>query len=270
MGTIKELSTLLTNQIAAGEVIERPSSVVKELLENAIDAGSTRIEIEIEESGLRKIRIQDNGIGMTKEDARMSIKRHTTSKRYSPEQLFRIRTLGFRGEALASITAVSKVTLTTSTGEDSGVELKIESGEIKEEKTVPPLKGTTFLVEDLFYNTPARLKFVRTLQTELAHITDVVSKASLSHPEIAFILKNDGNLLLQTSGKGDLLQAVAGNIGPVNARKMLPFHGEDEDFKVSGYTTLPELTRSNRNYLSIFINGRPIRNMAIAKAITLG
>ena len=120
MGTIKELSTLLTNQIAAGEVIERPSSVVKELLENAIDAGSTRIEIEIEESGLRKIRIQDNGIGMTKEDARMSIKRHTTSKLYSPEQLFRIRTLGFRGEALASITAVSKVTLTTSTGEDSG------------------------------------------------------------------------------------------------------------------------------------------------------
>ena len=125
MGTIKELSPLLTNQIAAGEVIERPSSVVKELLENAIDAGSTRIEIEIEESGLRKIRIQDNGSGMTKEDARMSIKRHTTSKLYSPEQLFRIRTLGFRGEALASITAVSKVTLTTSTGEDSGVELKI-------------------------------------------------------------------------------------------------------------------------------------------------
>ena len=121
------------------------------------------------------------------------------------------------------------------------MELKIESGEIKEEKTVPPLKGTTFLVEDLFYNTPARLKFVRTLQTELAHITDVVSKASLSHPEIAFVLKNDGNLLLQTSGKGDLLQAVAGNIGPVNARKMLPFYGEDEDFKVSGYTSLPEL-----------------------------
>ena len=187
MGKIKELSALLTNQIAAGEVIERPSSVVKELLENAVDAGSTRIIIEIEEAGLKLIRITDNGSGMSREDAVLSIRRHTTSKIYSPEQLFRIKTLGFRGEALASITAVSKVTVTTSTGEEVGTQLKVESGNIVEETQVPPLKGTTIEVSDLFYNTPARLKFVRTLQTEIAHITDVVSKISLSHPEISII-----------------------------------------------------------------------------------
>jgi len=208
MGTIKELSTLLTNQIAAGEVIERPSSVVKELLENAIDAGSTRIEIDIEESGLRKIRIQDNGIGMTKEDARMSIKRHTTSKLYSPEQLFRIRTLGFRGEALASITAVSKVTLTTSTGEDSGVELKIESGEIKEEKTVPPLKGTTFLVEDLFYNVPARLKFLKSAQTEFYYCYNYFVDIALYHYDKAFILKKNDKLVFDLKPACDLQSRI--------------------------------------------------------------
>ena len=270
MGKIKELSALLTNQIAAGEVIERPSSVVKELLENAVDAGSTRIVIEIEEAGLKLIRITDNGSGMSREDAVLSIRRHTTSKIYSPEQLFRIKTLGFRGEALASITAVSKVTLTTSTGEDVGTQLKVESGNIVEETQVPPLKGTTIEVSDLFYNTPARLKFVRTLQTEIAHITDVVSKISLSHPEISIILRNEGNELIRTAGNGDLRQAIAGNLGPTNARKMLAFSGEDDDFKVSGYTSLPELTRSNRNYISIFINGRSIRNIAISKAIVAG
>ena len=270
MGKIKELSALLTNQIAAGEVIERPSSVVKELLENAVDAGSTRIVIEIEEAGLKLIRITDNGSGMNREDAVLSIRRHTTSKIYSPEQLFRIKTLGFRGEALASITAVSKVTVTTSTGEEVGTQLKVESGTIVEETQVPPLKGTTIEVSDLFYNTPARLKFVRTLQTEIAHITDVVSKISLSHPEISIILRNEGNELIRTAGNGDLRQAIAGNLGPTNARKMLAFSGEDDDFKVSGYTSLPELTRSNRNYISIFINGRSIRNIAISKAIVAG
>ncbi|WP_314354551.1 DNA mismatch repair endonuclease MutL [uncultured Granulicatella sp.] len=270
MGKIKELSALLTNQIAAGEVIERPSSVVKELLENAVDAGSTRIVIDIEEAGLKLIRITDNGSGMSREDAVLSIRRHTTSKIYSPEQLFRIKTLGFRGEALASITAVSKVTVTTSTGEKVGTQLKVESGTIVEETQVPPLKGTTIEVSDLFYNTPARLKFVRTLQTEIAHITDVVSKISLSHPEISIILRNEENELIRTAGNGDLRQAIAGNLGPTNARKMLAFSGEDDDFKVSGYTSLPELTRSNRNYISIFINGRSIRNIAISKAIVAG
>ncbi len=270
MGKIKELSALLTNQIAAGEVIERPSSVVKELLENAVDAGSTRIVIDIEEAGLKLIRITDNGSGMSREDAVLSIRRHTTSKIYSPEQLFRIKTLGFRGEALASITAVSKVTVTTSTGEKVGTQLKVESGTIVEETQVPPLKGTTIEVSDLFYNTPARLKFVRTLQTEIAHITDVVSKISLSHPEISIILRNEENELIRTAGNGDLNQAIAGNLGPTNARKMLAFSGEDDDFKVSGYTSLPELTRSNRNYISIFINGRSIRNIAISKAIVAG
>ena len=270
MGKIKELSALLTNQIAAGEVIERPSSVVKELLENAVDAGSTRIVIDIEEAGLKLIRITDNGSGMSREDAVLSILRHTTSKIYSPEQLFRIKTLGFRGEALASITAVSKVTVTTSTGEKVGTQLKVESGTIVEETQVPPLKGTTIEVSDLFYNTPARLKFVRTLQTEIAHITDVVSKISLSHPEISIILRNEENELIRTAGNGDLRQAIAGNLGPTNARKMLAFSGEDDDFKVSGYTSLPELTRSNRNYISIFINGRSIRNIAISKAIVAG
>lgn len=267
MGIIKELSSLLTNQIAAGEVIERPASVVKELLENSVDAGSTRIEISLLEAGLRSIYISDNGQGMSPEDARLAIKRHTTSKLYSPEQLFRIRTLGFRGEALASITAVSKVTLKTSTGEGQGIELYLEGGQIIKDTPIGLPKGTSILVEDLFYNTPARLKYLKSIQTELAHITDVASKMSLSHPQIAFILKHDNNFLLRTSGNDDLRQAIAGNLGTDNARKMVAFEGEDLDFHIQGYTSIPELTRSNRNNMSIFINGRSIKNFAINRAI---
>ncbi len=270
MGKIKELSTVLTNQIAAGEVIERPASVVKELLENAIDANSTRIEIQIEEAGLRTIKIIDNGDGMERDDAILSIKRHTTSKLYSPEQLFRIRTLGFRGEALASITAISKTTIETSTGEGLGTKLTVKGGVIESDEIIPPIKGTTITVENIFYNTPARLKYVKTLQTEMAHISDIITKLSLSHPEIAFVLKNDGNELLRTSGTGDLRQAIAGNLGTTNARKIVSFQAENNDFIVNGYTSLPELTRSNRNYLFIFINGRSIKNYAINKAIIAG
>lgn len=270
MGKIRELTPLLTNQIAAGEVIERPASIVKELLENSIDAHSTNIEVYIEEAGLKSIRIVDDGEGMSNEDARLAIKRHTTSKLYTQDQLFKIRTLGFRGEALASIAAVSYVTLTTSTGEQEGIELSIRGGDIVSERAGSLRKGTTILVENIFFNTPARLKYVKTLQTELAHITDIVSKLSLSHPHISFSLYSDHHELLRTVGNGDLIQAIAGNIGAANARKMVAFQNENLDFKVSGYTSLPELTRSNRHYMMVFVNGRSIKNFAVNKAIVNG
>lgn len=270
MAKIKELTTLLTNQIAAGEVVERPSSVVKELIENAIDAKSTRIEIQIEESGLKRITIIDNGEGMDEEDVLLSFKRHTTSKLYTPEQLFRIKTLGFRGEALASITAVSHTTITSSTGETFGTKVFLKGGELISVEKTAPIQGTTISVEQLFFNTPARLKYVKTLQTELAHITDIITKLALSHPEVAFIFKNDQTELLRTNGSGDLRQAIAGNLGTNNARKMIPFQIETMDLNISGYTSLPELTRSNRNYFYIFINGRSIKNYAIQRAIMNG
>ncbi|MEG0750064.1 MAG: DNA mismatch repair endonuclease MutL, partial [Carnobacterium sp.] len=176
MAKIQELSEILANQIAAGEVIERPASVVKELIENAIDAGSTQIDILIEEAGLRKIQIIDNGVGIDSDEVLNAFKRHATSKIYSRDDLFRIRTLGFRGEALPSIASVSEITLETSTGSQQGTFVKLKGGQVIEERPNQARKGTTLTVENLFFNTPARLKYVKTLQTELANVTDIVNR----------------------------------------------------------------------------------------------
>lgn len=270
MGKIEELSQTLANQIAAGEVVERPASVVKELVENAIDAGSTRIEINLEESGLKKIQIIDNGDGIEQEDVLNAFKRHATSKIHSRDDLFRIRTLGFRGEALPSIASVSEVTLETSTGNGEGSFLFLSGGQVKEHKSHSLRKGTSITVENLFFNTPARLKYVKTLQTELANVGDIVNRLAMSHPSIAFRLVHDGHQMLATTGSGDLKQTIAGIYGVANAKKMLSVQREDLDFKLSGYVSLPEVTRASRNYMSLIINGRFIKNFILNKAIIEG
>lgn len=213
MAKIEELSEKLANQIAAGEVIERPASVVKELVENSIDAGSTQIDILIEEAGLKKIQIIDNGDGIEAEDVKNAFKRHATSKIHTRDDLFRIRTLGFRGEALPSIASVSEVILETATGSGAGTYISLKGGDIEEERPNPSRKGTSITVSNLFFNTPARLKYVKTLQTELATIGDIVNRLAMSHPMIAFRLVHDGNQMLRTSGNGDLKQTLAGIYG---------------------------------------------------------
>lgn len=271
MGKIIELSETLANQIAAGEVVERPASVVKELLENAIDAGSTQIDIAIEEAGLRKIQVTDNGQGIEASDVENAFKRHATSKIKGQEDLFRIRTLGFRGEALPSIASVSKVVIETATkDEKAGTYMALTGGSVTEKKPAESKIGTTITVTDLFYNTPARLKYVKTLQTELANIGDVVNRLALAHPDIAFRLTHDGNAMTKTFGKGDLKQAIAGIYGMQTAKKMVEISASDLDFKLSGYVSLPEVTRASRNYISVIINGRYIKNFALNKAIVAG
>lgn len=268
---IQELSERLTNQIAAGEVVERPASVVKELIENAIDANSTQIDILLEEAGLKKIQVTDNGEGIEPEDAENAFKRHATSKIHSRDDLFRIRTLGFRGEALPSIASVSEITFESAAKNAAqGTYLYLRRGEIEDKQPSALRQGTKIVVENLFYNTPARLKYVKTLQTELAHIGDIVNRLALSHPNIAFGLVHEGNQMLATSGNGDLKQTIAGIYGVQTAKKMREIQAEDLDFKIKGYVTLPEVTRANRNYLSTIVNGRYIKNFALNKAIVNG
>lgn len=271
MSKIIELPDILANQIAAGEVVERPASVVKELVENAIDAGSSQITISIEEGGLKSIQITDNGEGMLPEDAPLSLRRHATSKIKTQADLFRIRTLGFRGEAMPSIASVSQMTLETQAeGAEHGVKIFSNGGTIEEEEVISRPIGTQITVENLFFNTPARLKYLKSLQSETAHIIDVVNRQSLAHPEIAFTLVSDGRELTKTAGTGDLRQAIAGIYGLNTARKMVEISASDLDFEVSGYVSLPELTRANRNYITLLINGRYIKNFLLNRAILDG
>ncbi|HHK1316601.1 TPA: DNA mismatch repair endonuclease MutL [Streptococcus pyogenes] len=271
MTNIIELPEVLANQIAAGEVVERPASVVKELVENAIDAKSSQITVEIEESGLKMIQVTDNGEGMSHEDLPLSLRRHATSKIKSQSDLFRIRTLGFRGEALPSVASISKITIKTATKEVTHGSLLIATGgEIETLEAISTPTGTKIKVENLFYNTPARLKYMKSLQAELAHIVDVVNRLSLAHPEVAFTLISDGRQLTQTSGTGDLRQAIAGIYGLNTTKKMLVISNADLDFEVSGYVSLPELTRANRNYMTILVNGRYIKNFLLNRAILDG
>ncbi|MFE6167060.1 DNA mismatch repair endonuclease MutL [Viridibacillus arvi] len=266
MGHIHIMDEFLSNKIAAGEVVERPSSVVKELVENAIDAGSTSIEVILEEAGLTSIQVIDNGSGMDEADALKSFQRHATSKIENEHDLFRIRTLGFRGEALASIASVSKITLITSNGE-VGIEVQLEGGHVIDKKPAPLRKGTDMKVSQLFYNTPARLKYMKTIQTELGHTIDLMNRLALCYPEIAFKLRHHDHILLQTNGRGDLRQVLAAIYGIANAKKMVPFEGESRDYKISGFATIPEITRASKNYMSIFVNGRWVRHFTVQKAI---
>lgn len=270
MSQIQILSESLANQIAAGEVVERPASVVKELVENAIDAGSTRIKVEIEEAGLKKILVTDNGRGIASEDVERAFERHATSKLYSTDELFRIRTLGFRGEALPSIASVSQLTIDSAQEGKPGKHLYLEGGEIIENTSAQSRRGTTISVEQLFFNTPARLKHIASLQTEVSHVTNHMNRFALANPDISFEFLNDGNSILKSVGNGDLRQAIAGVYGVNMARKMRPIETENFDFKVTGYTSLPELTRANNNYITLIVNGRYIRNFKLTRSITNG
>jgi DNA mismatch repair protein MutL len=266
MGVIRLMDEPLSNKIAAGEVVERPTSVVKELVENAIDAGSTAIEVLLIEAGLTSIQIIDNGAGMDSDDALLSFSRHATSKIANEHDLFRIRTLGFRGEALASIASVSKVTLHTSNGE-TGTFVQLEGGRLIEHRAGSLRKGTDIKVDQLFFNTPARLKYLKTLQTELGHSIDLMNRLALSYPAISFKLVHDGRTVLQTSGSGEIKRVISDIYGVSIAKKMIPFEAESHDYKISGYTSLPEVTRANKNYISLFVNGRWVKHYAIANTM---
>ena len=270
MGKIIQLDEILSNKIAAGEVVERPASVVKELVENAIDAGSTVIEIEIEEAGLAKIRITDNGYGIEEEDVLIAFQRHATSKIKNENDLFRIRTLGFRGEALPSIASVSRLEMKTSTGEGAGNRVVIEGGKVEVFEKASARRGTDLTITDLFFNTPARLKYMKTIHTELGNITDVVNRLALSHPEVAFRLIHNERKLLQTNGNGDVRQVLAAIYGMAIAKQLVPVSGKSLDYTISGFASMPEVTRASRNYISTMINGRFIKNYALVKAIQEG
>lgn len=267
---IFQLDDSLSNKIAAGEVVERPASVVKELLENSIDAGGTIIEIHVEEAGLNSIRIIDNGDGIDEEDVKTAFKRHATSKIKDENDLFRIRTLGFRGEALPSIASVSYFTMKTCTGNGPGTKIELAGGIEEAFEKTSSRKGTDITVSQLFFNTPARLKYMKTIHTELGNITDVVNRIALSHPEISIKLLHNGKSLLHTNGNGDVRQVLASIYGLAIAKNMAPIHVQSLDFKVTGYVSMPEITRASRNYISTMINGRFIKNYALAKAIGEG
>lgn len=270
MGKIKELETSLANKIAAGEVVERPSSVVKELLENAIDAQATEINIEVEQSGVSSIRVVDNGTGIAQEDLGLVFHRHATSKIVADNDLFHIRTLGFRGEALASISSVAKVTLKTCTDNENGHEIYAEDGKIIHQKPAKAKKGTDIQVDSLFYNTPARLKYIKSLYTELGKITDIVNRMAMSHPEIRISLVSDGKKLLSTNGSGRTNEVMAEIYGMKVAKDLVHISGDTSDYHLEGFVAKPEHSRSNKHYISIFINGRYIKNFVLNKAILEG
>ena len=267
MGKINILSAELSNKIAAGEVVERPSSVVKELVENSIDAGSTNIKVIIKEFGIQQIRIIDNGSGISNDDLARAFLRHATSKISADYDLFHIETLGFRGEALASISSVSKVVIKSCAGEAQGKMLVLEGGKVVSEEYYAPIKGTDLSVENLFYNTPARLKYLRNPHTEQANITNIIHKFALSYPNIAFELHVDGKITFKTYGDGDVHKILSKIYNMGVARNMIEFSGSNDDYKVFGYISVPEETRASKNYINIFINGRYIKNYGIQNAI---
>ncbi|HLR40760.1 MAG TPA: DNA mismatch repair endonuclease MutL [Virgibacillus sp.] len=264
---IFQLPDSLANKIAAGEVVERPASVVKELVENSIDANSTWIKVEIAEAGLQQIKITDDGDGMSEEDCEKAFLRHATSKIKHDTDLFHVRTLGFRGEALASIASVSKLTVKTSQGDVAGTLLKLEGGKVIGKKKSDARKGSEISVDDLFFNTPARLKYMKTIHTELGHITDLLNRLALSHPQIRFEATHNGKPLFKTAGTGDVLQVIAQVYGMGVAKKMLPIEHETLDFSIKGYIAKPEITRASRSYISTIINGRYIKSVALTQAI---
>ncbi|WP_026689815.1 DNA mismatch repair endonuclease MutL [Alteribacter aurantiacus] len=269
MGIIRKLDDQLSNKIAAGEVVERPASVVKELVENAIDADSTHIRVDLAEGGLASIRVLDNGKGIEEDDLETAFFRHATSKIKNDRDLFHISTLGFRGEALPSIASVSELTLTTSTG-DEGRFITYKGGKKQEKGTSAARKGTEVRVENLFFNTPARLKYLRTIHTELGHVTDVINRLSLAHPKIRFELFHNEKALLSTKGNGDRLRVIASIYGHEVAKAMVPVSATSLDFSIDGFVAKPEITRSNRSYISLLINGRFVKNFAISRAIHEG
>lgn len=266
MSKIQIMDVDLANKIAAGEVVENTMNVVKELVENAIDAKATIIKVELIDSGVKEIKVIDDGIGMDKDDAILAFQRHATSKLKTLNDLFNINSLGFRGEALPSIASVSNIILKTSDG-ISGTIVSIKAGHIEEVKSCDIKRGTSICVSDLFYNTPVRLKYLKSLYTELANITDYINKMALSYPNIKFILINNQKELLNTSGNGDLLKTILNIYGIVIANKMMYIENENENFLIKGYISYPELTKSNRSSITLLVNNRVVKNNEIIKTI---
>lgn len=259
------------NKIAAGEVIERPASVVKELIDNSIDAGATDIRIEIEKGGKRSILIRDNGCGMSRGDALLAYKKHATSKLTRIEDLNTISTMGFRGEALSSITAVAKVEILTRPPEEiTGTRIVIQGGKVLETSDAGTAPGTSVHVKDLFYNTPARQKYLKSDRTELAHITDTIMQLALANPEISFTLLSEGKPVIRNAGSSDPFKSIVNLLGPDTARSMLPLEYRTEDFEILGYISKPETTRRESDQIFLFVNTRPVTSRAINKAIREG
>lgn len=266
MNTIRILDEHLANKIAAGEVVEKCVSAVKELVENSIDAGATEIKIELIDAGTKEIKVIDNGKGMNKEDAYLAFSRHATSKITDEDDLFRINSLGFRGEALPSIASVSEIILKTSTG-DIGTLLHLKAGTVIKEEKTNSRKGTEVIVKNLFYNTPARLKHLKSLYSELANITDYVNKIAFAHPNIRFSLTNNNKSLLKTDGSNNLLKVIKDVYGLEIAKMMIKITGGNNDYKTDGYISYPEITKSSRSNMTTIVNGRIVRNIELNKTI---
>ena len=268
MAKIKVMDEILQNKIAAGEVIERIVSIVKELVENSIDADSSEIKIELIESGLREIKVIDDGIGMDNDDALLAFQRHATSKIYTDDDLFSIESLGFRGEALPSIAAVSDVILKTcKKGSNVGTLIHIKGGHIIEQESSDARTGTSITVTNLFYNTPARLKHLSSPYTELSNVIEYLNKIALSYPNTKFTLINDGKYLLNTDGSNNLLKVINAIYGIDITKKMFPIEGCNSDYNIKGYISLPEVTRSSKNYMTTIVNGRVIKNTTLYRII---
>lgn len=266
MSKIKVMDEILANKIAAGEVIEKCVSIVKELVENSIDAKSSNIRVDLINSGVTEIKVTDDGVGMDHDDAVLAFQRHATSKLKSEDDLFKISSLGFRGEALPSIASVSEVSLKTSTG-DKGTYILIKGGKIITNESCEARCGTEIIVRKLFYNTPARLKHLSSLYSELANISDFINKIALSYPDISFILTNDGKTLLNTSGNGNLLKVINNIYGIDITKKMIEINNTDGEYNIYGYISMPEVTKSSRNYMITIVNGRVVRNQEVNKTI---
>ena len=269
MGKINVMSPRLANMIAAGEVIERPSSVIKELVENSIDAHAKHIEVEIFDAGRSKIIVRDDGDGMDQDDAKVAFKRHASSKLLDEYQLFKIKTMGFRGEALPSIASISKVTMLTSTGESVGSKVTISEEDFKIED-YQSFKGTTFIVEELFYNTPVRLKYLKTDATEIASCLEVMQRLALSFTDVAFDFYIDGKLSFSTPGRGDLLEVISRIYGNDVAKKMIKIDYQSDGYDIFGYIGKPEVTRSNRYYMITNLNNRNVYVPQLQKSIING
>ena len=266
MSKIKVMDEQLANKIAAGEVVEKCVSIVKELVENSIDAKSSTIKIELKEAGIREIKITDDGIGMDQNDAILAFQRHATSKLYNIDDLFNISSLGFRGEALPSIASVSEVILKTCQN-DIGTLIHIKGGHIVENTNCEARTGTSITVSNLFYNTPARLKHLSSIYSELANISDYVNKMALSYPNVKFRLINDEKELLTTDGSGNLLKVIKAIYGLDITKKMIPVNSSNEDYQINGYISMPEVNRASRNYMTTLVNGRVVKNASLNKTI---
>lgn len=258
----------VASQIAAGEVVERPASVVKELLENAIDAGAERITIRVEEAGRKLIEVSDDGSGIPAEELSLAVARHATSKLHSAEELFQIRTLGFRGEALASIGSVSRMTiLSNQSGQKIGARMDMEGGKIVRSEPAGAVQGTTVKVRDLFYNTPARLKFLKRDQTEKQHIDNLVSRYTLAYPHLSIQLEEDGKPVLRTTGNGDRREVLAQLYGVDLARQLLEVIFEEDGIEINGFISPISINRSNRRDITFFVNGRWVQDTTLVTAL---